>query len=124
MDNTVISGSIKIEGELICNDDLTISGSIKGKVISKGNIKVEESGDVDASVEAVNLEVAGRVIGDMTVEEKVEIVTGGHAVGDISAERILIADGAVFRGNVDMSASKKNAHAISIAHASSNTKQR
>jgi cytoskeletal protein CcmA (bactofilin family) len=105
MTNTVIGGSMKIDGELLSDADLLIQGTVKGRVVARGNLLVDKSGNVDASVEAENLEIAGLVTGNMVAEKKVEISAGGRAVGDVKAQRILIADGAVFKGNVDMSAS-------------------
>lgn len=104
MASTVIGGSTRIEGELLGSADLHVRGTVKGRVIVGGNLFVDTTGNVEATVEADNLEVAGRVTGNMTANKKVEIVAGGRAVGDVRAQRILIADGAVFRGNVDMSA--------------------
>lgn len=104
MASTVIGGSTRIEGELLEETDLHILGAVKGRIVVRGNLFVDAPGDVEATVEAENLEVAGRVTGNMTAVKKVEIVAGGRAVGDVRAQRILIADGAVFKGNVDMSA--------------------
>ena len=86
------------------NADLHIRGEVKGRIIVRGDLFVDTTGTVEASVEADNLEVAGQVTGNMTAVKKVEIISGGRAVGDVRAQRILIADGAVFKGNVDMSA--------------------
>jgi cytoskeletal protein CcmA (bactofilin family) len=48
------------------------------------------------------VEISGQVTGNIAASEKVEITAGGRTVGDIKAPRILIADGAIFKGNVDM----------------------
>jgi cytoskeletal protein CcmA (bactofilin family) len=104
MASTVIGGSTRIEGELLSSEDVNIRGTVKGKIVVQGDLFVESSGNVEADVEADNVEAAGQVNGNMTARRKVEIVAGGHAVGDVRAQRILIADGAVFKGNVDMSA--------------------
>lgn len=102
MANTVIGSSIVIDGEISGEEDLVIQGTVKGRVVLKENLYVEQSGVVEADIETCNVEVSGQVTGNITASEKVEIAAGGRAVGDIKAPRILIADGAVFKGNIDM----------------------
>jgi cytoskeletal protein CcmA (bactofilin family) len=102
MANTVIGSSIVIDGEISGDEDLVIQGTVKGRVVLKENLFVEESGVVEADIETNNVEVSGKVTGNIVATEKVEITAGGRAVGDIKAPRILIADGAVFKGNIDM----------------------
>ena len=102
MANTVIGNSIVIDGEISGDEDLVIQGTIKGRILIKENLYVEQSGTVEADVETRNVEVSGQVTGNIVATEKVEIASGGRAVGDIKAPRILIADGAIFKGNVDM----------------------
>ena len=104
MATTLIGGSTRIEGEISEETDLRICGAVKGRITVRGNVYVETTGTVEAEIDADSLEVAGRLTGDMKAVHKVEIVAGGQAVGDVRAQRILIADGAVFKGNVDMSA--------------------
>jgi cytoskeletal protein CcmA (bactofilin family) len=102
MANTVIGSSIVIDGEISGDEDLVIQGTVKGRIVLKENLYVEESGVVEADIETNNIEVSGQVTGNIAAMEKVEITAGGRAVGDIKAPRILIADGAIFKGNVDM----------------------
>ena len=61
-----------------------------------------KKGVVEADIETRHVEVSGNVTGNITSTEKVELKADGRMVGDIKAPRILIADGAVFKGNVDM----------------------
>ena len=64
---------------------------------------MENSGTVEADIDTKNVEVSGNVTGNIGgASEKVELKADGRMVGDIKAPRILIADGAVFKGNVDM----------------------
>jgi cytoskeletal protein CcmA (bactofilin family) len=63
---------------------------------------VRDSGVVKADVDAANVNVAGGVIGNISVTEKIEIVSGGYVVGDIRAPRLIINDGASVKGNIDM----------------------
>lgn len=102
MANTVIGSSIVIDGEISGDEDLIIQGTVKGRILLKENLYVEQDGVVEADIETRNIEVSGQVTGNISATEKVEISAGGRTVGDIRAPRILIADGAIFKGNVDM----------------------
>ena len=102
MANTIIGSSIVIDGEISGDEDLVIQGTVKGRIVLKENLYVEQSGVVEADIETNNVEVSGQVTGNIAASEKVEITAGGRTVGDIKAPRILIADGAIFKGNVDM----------------------
>ena len=104
MAHTVIGGSIVIDGEVAGEEALVIQGTVKGRISLKEQLVVEESGVVEADIETQNVDISGKVTGNILASEKVEISSGGRMVGDIKAPRILIADGAVFKGNVDMDA--------------------
>ena len=102
MASTIIGSSIVIEGEINSEEDLVIQGTVKGRVSLRDNLVVEESGVVEADIEAQNVSIAGQVTGNVQAGERVEIAPGGRMVGDLRAPRIHIADGAAFKGNVDM----------------------
>jgi len=99
-----VGSSIVIDGEISGEEDLVIQGTVKGRIILKENLYVEQSGVVEADIQTANIEISGQVTGNISASDKVEIAAGGRAVGDIKAPRILIADGAIFKGNVDMDA--------------------
>jgi cytoskeletal protein CcmA (bactofilin family) len=100
--HTVIGSSIVIDGEITGDEDLVILGTVKGRVALKESLFVESSGVIEADIETANVEVSGQVTGNISASDKVELKTDCKVVGDIRAPRILIADGAVFKGNVDM----------------------
>lgn len=102
MANTVIGSSIVIDGEITGEEDLVIQGTVKGKIVLKENLIVENSGIVEADIETTNVTVSGQVTGNIAASERVELKADGRMVGDIKSPRILIADGATFKGNVDM----------------------
>ncbi len=100
--HTVIGSSIVIDGEISGDEDLVIQGTVKGKIALKESLYVESSGVIEADIETANVEVSGQVTGNIAASDKVELKADCKVVGDIRAPRILIADGAVFKGNVDM----------------------
>ena len=100
--HTVIGTSIGIDGEISGGEDLVILGTVKGKIALKESLFVESSGVIEADIETANVEVSGHVTGNIAASEKVELKANCKVVGDIRSPRILIADGAVFKGSVDM----------------------
>ena len=102
MGNTIIGSSIVIDGEITGDEDLLIQGTVKGKIQLRESLFIEESGVVEADVETQNVDISGRITGNVTATDKVELKSECRMVGDIKAPRILIADGASFKGNVDM----------------------
>ena len=102
MANTIIGSSIVVDGEISGDEDLVVQGTVKGKISLKESLFVEGSGVVEADIETQTVEVSGKVTGNIVATDKVELKSQCHVVGDIRAPRILIADGAAFKGNVDM----------------------
>ena len=102
MANTVIGSSIVIDGEISGDEDLVIQGTVKGKISLKESLYVEGSGVVEADIETQNVEIAGRVTGNIVASDKVELKQDCRVVGDIKAPRVIIEDGAVFNGSIEM----------------------
>lgn len=98
-----IGKSIVIKGEVSGSEDLTIEGQVEGKIELRDHVlSVGESGRVQAHIVAKAIVVHGQVIGNLTAAEKIEIRENGAVEGDIVAPRVAIADGAKFRGSIDM----------------------
>jgi cytoskeletal protein CcmA (bactofilin family) len=106
MANTVIGSTIVIDGEISGAEDLVIQGTVKGKIALKESLIVAGSGVVEADIETQNVEIAGQVTGNIAATDRVELKSDCRVIGDIKAPRILIADGASFKGNVDMDVGK------------------
>jgi cytoskeletal protein CcmA (bactofilin family) len=102
MGNTVIGSGIVIDGEVSGEEPITVLGTVKGKISITQPIAVEPGATVEADIETQALSVGGRVTGNVVARERVEVRANGRMVGDIKAPRIVIADGASFKGNVDM----------------------
>ena len=101
-DSTVIGPSILISGKLTGDEDLTVRGRVEGEVSLTKTLIVEPSGIVKANVAVKNAIVSGVVVGNITATESVELTKEGRMVGDIRSPRVIIVDGASFRGRVDM----------------------
>ena len=102
MGETIIGSNISIDGELTGEDAVIIYGQVRGRVDVKDIVIVGEGGQVEADVHSGALEIVGFVQGNVSADERIEIQSGGRLVGDIRAPRVLIADGAAFKGNVNM----------------------
>src|SRR5882672_237178 len=102
MASTVISQGITIEGELTSEDDVVIQGTLRGKLVSKDTVSVENGAVVEADISASSLSIGGQITGNVTAADRVDLMPGGRLIGDVKAARLTIADGASFKGNVDM----------------------
>ena len=98
-----IGKSVVIKGELNGSEDLTIEGHVEGKIELKDHVlTIGPNGKIKAQVFAKSVIVLGEVNGNVTATEKVDIRDGGSVDGDIISPRVAIAEGAHFRGSVDM----------------------
>ncbi len=98
-----IGKSVVIKGELNGSEDLTIEGHVEGKIELKDHVlTIGPNGRIKAQVLAKSVIVLGEVNGNVTATEKVDIRDGGSVDGDIISPRVAIAEGAHFRGTVDM----------------------
>lgn len=98
-----IGKSVVIKGELNGSEDLTIEGHVEGKIELKDHVlTIGPNGKIKAQVFAKSVIVLGEVNGNVTATEKVDIRDGGSVDGDIVSPRVAIAEGAHFRGSVDM----------------------
>jgi len=102
-DHVNIGKSVVIKGELSGSEDLTIEGHVEGKIELRENVlTIGPNGKIRAEVFAKAVIVLGEVVGNVTASEKVDIRDNGTVDGDITSPRVAIAEGALFRGSVDM----------------------
>lgn len=102
MAETIIGKSIVIDGEITGDAPVSIEGSVKGRIALDATVHVAADGQVEADVESEQVEVDGSLTGNIVASERVEIRPEGRMIGDIRSPRILIADGANFKGHIDM----------------------
>jgi cytoskeletal protein CcmA (bactofilin family) len=111
-----IGQSVYIKGELSGNEDLTIEGKVDGKITLKDHhLTIGANGRIMAEINAKTVLVVGEVVGNIVADDKVEVASNGSMKGDIIAPRVVLADGARFKGTVDME--RKGAPAPAHAHA-------
>lgn len=98
----IIGEGIRINGRLSGTGPVDVEGQIQGNVALDGDLVVLEPGSVYAEVEAHSLEVQGRLEGEVVVNDLISLQAGCHVVGNLKARRIVIAEGAKFKGNIEM----------------------
>ena len=98
-----IGKSVVIKGELNGSEDLTIEGHVEGTIQLRDHVlTIGPNGRIKAQVFAKAVIVLGEVTGNVTASDKVDIRDNGSVDGDIISPRVAIAEGAHFRGSVDM----------------------
>lgn len=99
----VIGPKIRFKGELVGEEDLVIQGQVDGTVDLKGhNLTVGEHGVIKANVMAKTITIKGTVEGDVFGEERIAIMSSSNVKGNLTAGRVVLEDGAKFRGSIDM----------------------
>jgi cytoskeletal protein CcmA (bactofilin family) len=99
---TVITDAILIEGTISGAGQITVNGRVRGTIDGQNEVNIASRGRVEASVHGREVVVAGSVVGDISADARIELEPTAHVDGDITAPRILIRDGATFRGKVNM----------------------
>ncbi len=98
----MIGPNIRIQGELSGDEDLVVEGRVEGKISVTKGLRIGPQAQVNAEVKAHHVVIAGRIVGNVIATEKVEILPSGILEGNIRAPKIAIAEGAQFKGSVDM----------------------
>ena len=102
MASTVIGAGITIEGEITTDDDVVVAGTVRGKLSAKESVTIEQGAVVEADIDGGSFVIAGALTGNVTATERVDLQSGARVIGNVKAARVTIADGAQFKGNVDM----------------------
>jgi cytoskeletal protein CcmA (bactofilin family) len=98
-----IGKSISIKGDLTGNEDLVIEGKVEGKVeLPNNQLTVGANGVVRAEISAKSVVVIGRVAGNVKGSERIEIQATGIVEGDVAAPRLVVSEGAVVNGSIQM----------------------
>lgn len=102
MAGNLVGAGLIVEGELTTDEEVVVEGTVRGTLTTGDALSIGSEGVVEADVRAGSVVVAGQVTGNVSASQRVDIQTGGRLIGDVKAGRLTIADGASFRGNVDM----------------------
>ena len=98
----IISEENQVRGNISGAGDLVVEGRVEGHVALQDHMTVQTNGTVVADVEVENLTVHGKMSGNVDATGRVAISTTAVVTGDIRAPRVVIEDGARFRGSIEM----------------------
>lgn len=102
-EQATIGKSLVIKGEVTGSESLYIDGRVEGSINLSGNrVTVGRNGVVSANISAREIVVLGKVRGNLTATDRVDIRNEGSLTGDVVAQRISIEDGAFFKGGIDI----------------------
>ena len=100
--SSLVGKTLLVKGEIFSEDEILIEGRIQGKITVKNRVIIGVNGNVEADVEAREVVIKGKVIGNVKGGQRVEIVPSGVLRGNINSPRVVIADSGVFEGNIEM----------------------
>ncbi|MEQ1913170.1 MAG: polymer-forming cytoskeletal protein [Vicinamibacterales bacterium] len=100
---TTIGSSIVITGDVISDEDLTVEGRVKGMILVRdGTLTITERGQVHAEVRGARVHIDGDLKGSVTATERITLTATAAVKASLSANHVVIADGARFSGGIDM----------------------
>jgi cytoskeletal protein CcmA (bactofilin family) len=99
---THIAPGAKITGQVNGTSDLVVDGELEGQVRLESSVTIGTEGRVQGDIVAKSVRIGGRVVGNVQGLEKVEILPTGRLEGDVAAPRVVLAEGAFFKGKVEM----------------------
>ncbi len=99
----VIGAKTRIKGEITGDENVSVEGHVEGSIRITRDLRIGAGGSVKATVSAQSVVVAGELLGDCQASQRVQIEASGRVTGNIRAPRVVIVEGATFRGNSDMS---------------------
>ncbi|MEZ4331334.1 MAG: polymer-forming cytoskeletal protein [Myxococcota bacterium] len=103
-----VGAATKFDGELLADEDVEIQGLVEGRVCARrSRVTVGREGFVKSKIEARAVRISGTVRGSVTAEDWVEIKPGAFVRGDVHAPRVILHDGAIVTGLLDMAAGRE-----------------
>jgi cytoskeletal protein CcmA (bactofilin family) len=121
-DQATIGKSLVIKGEVTGSESLYIDGRVEGSINLSGNrVTVGRNGVVSANINAREIVVLGKVRGNLTASDRVDIRSDGSLTGDVVAARISIEDGAFFKGGIDIRKSGQKPNGEEAKHSVSSS---
>lgn len=95
---TMIGKSTTFQGTITSDTSIRIEGAFEGSIASKGDVFIGPNGKVTADLFAKNVTISGNVVGNVSVDEKLELMAGSSLNGDIKVRKLVIEEGAIFKG--------------------------
>jgi len=102
--NTIIGKGSVFQGTINVESSIRVDGVVRGKLTCTDTLVVGKSGVIEAEIKVKNATVGGRIIGNLTASERVELESNSVLIGDLRTKLLVIDEGAVFNGNCAMEA--------------------
>jgi cytoskeletal protein CcmA (bactofilin family) len=102
----VLNSDVEIKGNLKFSGELTFDGKLEGEIHTDGTLLLSENAHVTGNVDAQNVTVRGRINGNITAREKIEIKSKAELFGDIKAAKLTIEEGVTFVGKTEVNPNK------------------
>lgn len=99
---THVAVGTRLRGEVSGSTELLIEGEVEGEIRVDATVTIGTEGSVHGPIAAPTVRVSGSVVGSVVASDRVEVAPSGSVEGDISAPRVVIAEGAFFKGRVEM----------------------
>ena len=99
---TFFGSNVTIDGTISGTEPVVVEGTVRGNINLSSDLRIGTSARVEATVHAKNVTVEGKVTGDISADDRLELITSATVDGNIKAPKIIVAEGAKFRGSVDM----------------------
>jgi cytoskeletal protein CcmA (bactofilin family) len=103
---TFFGPNVTVDGKITGNEPVLIEGTIRGEINLASDLRIGTQARIEAKVHAKNVTVEGKLTGDVTADDRVELVASATVDGNIKAPKIIVAEGARFRGSVDMGSAR------------------
>ncbi len=103
---TIIGKNTQFKGVLSGDGNIRVDGNLDGEISSTGDVVIGDQGNITATIKANNVLISGVVKGNVVANSKLEITSAGKLFGDVKAAVLSIAEGASFKGNSNMEATK------------------
>lgn len=101
-DHTLIGHSVKVEGNFMSNDNVTVEGSLNGSLKTDKHLHVGEKAQIVAEVHAASAVIAGSVNGNIKVSGALTLKSSANVEGDITSKKLIVEEGATFNGQCHM----------------------
>ncbi|HUP49579.1 MAG TPA: polymer-forming cytoskeletal protein [Thermoanaerobaculia bacterium] len=103
---TYLGPNVTLDGTISGSEPVFIEGTVRGKINLQSDLQIGTKARVEATVHAKNVTVEGKVTGDISADDRLELIMTATVDGNIKAPKIVVAEGAKFRGSVDMGSAK------------------
>ena len=103
-----IGQAVKIEGRIVSSQDIRIDGNVQGSIeVGQHELVLGAGSELKADVQARSVLVGGKITGDVTASERIQVQSTGVLIGDVVSPRLVVQDGGLVRGKVDIAGTRQ-----------------